>query len=274
MKYFFITDDHQVASFVDRHGVEFAFIDLEILGKQQRQGGHDTIISQHAREAIPTVRAALTNARLMVRINPLHSGTPNEVDYCIGAGAQLIMLPMFRSALELEQVARFIGGRVPMIPLVETAGAVRDIERIVQIEGIEQLHVGLNDLRLDLGLSFLFESVANGLVDRIAETCHDASMPFGVGGVARAQGGLIPGTMVLGEYLRVGAMATILSRDFHHRAKDLADLQAKVDFPDELAQLRRAEMELRQRSPSEIEADRCEFAQRVQQVVAAKKSAA
>ena len=274
MKYFFITDDPQVASFVDLHGVEYVFVDLESLGKQERQGGFDTIISQHSRDSIPPVRAALSESKLMVRINPLHSGTPNEVDFCIGAGAELIMLPMFRSATELIQVTRFVGGRVPMIPLVETAGAVRDLEKIVAIEGIEQLHIGLNDLRLDMGLAFLFESVANGLIDRIADTCHQASMPFGVGGVARAAGGLIPGKMVLGEYLRVGAVATILSRDFHHRAKDLEDLQAKVDFPSEIQQLRDAEADLVQRSQQEIESDRAEFTRRVQQVVASKKDAA
>lgn len=274
MKYFFITDDPQVASFVDQHGVEYVFVDLESLGKQERQGGFDTVISQHDRDSIPQVSQSLSGARLMVRINPLHPGTPNEVDFCIGAGAELIMLPMFRSATELEQVARFVGGRVPMIPLVETAGAVRELDKIVKIDGIEQIHIGLNDLRLDMGLSFLFESVANGLIDRVAEVCHDAEMPFGVGGVARAAGGLIPGRMVLGEYLRVGAIATILSRDFHHRAKDLADLQAKVDFPDELRQLRVAEEELATRSEQQIEEDRVEFCCRVQQVVAAKKEAA
>ena len=274
MKYFFITDDPQVASFVDHHGVEYVFVDLESLGKQERQGGFDTVISQHDRNSIPPVKQSLSDARLMVRINPLHSGTPNEVDYCINAGAELIMLPMFRSATELIQVTRFVGGRVPMIPLVETAGAVRDLEKIVEIDGIEQLHFGLNDLRLDMGLSFLFESVANGLIDRVADTCHEASMPFGVGGVARAAGGLIPGKMVLGEYLRVGALATILSRDFHHRAKDLDDLKAKVDFPSEIEQLRVAEAELHQRSPQEVESDRAEFARRVQQVVASKKDAA
>jgi len=274
VKYFFITDDPQVASFVDYHGVEFVFVDLESLGKQERQGGFDTVISQHDRNSIPPVKKALSESKLMVRINPLHSGTPNEVDYCISAGAELIMLPMFRSATELIQVARFVGGRVPMLPLVETAGAVRDLAKIVKIEGIEQIHIGLNDLRLDMGLSFLFESVANGLIDRIADTCHDASMPFGVGGVARAAGGLIPGKMVLGEYLRVGAIATILSRDFHHRAKDLDDLQAKVDFPSELRQLREAEDELVKRSQQEIESDRSEFTRRVQRVVAAKQEAA
>ncbi|MFP6678394.1 MAG: aldolase/citrate lyase family protein [Pirellulaceae bacterium] len=272
MKYFFITDDREVAAFIDQFGVSFAFIDLEVLGKQERQGGHDTVMSQHDRESIPLVRQALKTARTLVRINPLNAGTANEVDFCIDAGAELLMLPMFRSALELEQVIRFVGGRVPIIPLVETAGAVQDLQRIVRLEGIEQLHFGLNDLRLDLGLSFLFESVANGLIDKVAETCHQASMPFGVGGVARVVGGLIPGKMVLGEYLRVGAIATILSRDFHHRARNLVDLQAKVDFPDEMAQLQRAEDELLQRNQQEIEADRSEFVRRVRQVVASKKA--
>jgi hypothetical protein len=274
VKYFFITDDVQVAKFVDQHGVEFVFLDLESLGKQERQGGHDTVISNHDRRLIPAVRESLTNARLMVRINPLNPATPSEVDFCIEAGAEILMLPMFHSATELEQVARFVGGRVPMIPLVETGGAVRDMEKIVQVNGIEQIHIGLNDLRLDLGLSFLFESVANGIVDRIAEICHRASMPFGVGGIARAEGGLIPGRMVLGEYLRVGAEATILSRDFHHRAKDLADLKSKVDFPAELAMLRQAEAELRLESEHNVEGNRRSFARLVQRVVASKNEAA
>jgi len=279
MKYLFITDDPDVAQHVVQCGVQRIFFDLEILGKVDRQGGKDTVISRHRPENIGIVRRACDSAQFkgaefMVRVNPLHSASRTEVDFCIDQGAQFLMLPMFRSAKELEHFCKLVNGRANVIPLVETVGAAVDLENVLRVDGIEEIHVGLNDLHLDLGLSFLFELVANGTVDRIAETTHRMSKRLGIGGVGTVgSGNLIPGEMVLGEYLRLGASSTILSRAFHQRAVNLADLKSKVDVAAEIAKLNSAKKDLMQRDSAQVQADRLEFQRRVAQIVASKRAA-
>jgi len=268
MNYYFITDNPEIAGYVDSCGVERIFIDLEILGKAARQGGRDTLISRHRAENIAPVKRSLNAAKLLVRVNPLNEGTPREVDAAIAAGADDLMLPMFRSADEVHQFCRFVGGRAGVIPLAETATAIADVERLVHVEGVSEIHVGLNDLHLDLGLTFMFQTMADGTVDRVAECCRDANMPLGVGGISSVGQGLVPGEMVLAEHRRIGSTATILARTFHQKATSLADLQAKVDFPAELAKLRAAWEELAVRTDEQIETDHQEFCNAVSQVVA------
>ena len=73
-------------------------VDLERLGKAERQAGRNTFISAHTLEDVGRIKSQLQRARLMVRVNPLHAGTPGEVHDAIAQGADLLMLPMFTDA--------------------------------------------------------------------------------------------------------------------------------------------------------------------------------
>ena len=42
LKLMYITNDENVAKIADKHGVDRIFVDLEQIGKQERQGGMDT----------------------------------------------------------------------------------------------------------------------------------------------------------------------------------------------------------------------------------------
>jgi len=263
MKHLFITDNPEIAAYVESCGVERVMIDLEILGKAQRQGGRDTVISCHRAENIAPVRRALMQAELLVRVNPLHPGTLREVETCIDAGADYLMLPMFRSARQLDQFCRFVAGRVPVVPLVETAAAMHDIQRVVTVEGVAEVYIGLNDLHLDLGMSFLFEPLAAGLVDAMADACREVDLAFGVGGISTVGQGIVPAELVLAEHARLSSTRVILSRSFHQRAASLADLRAKIDLPRELEKVRRVTRQMNRRTPDEIAADTAEFRRRV-----------
>src|SRR5690606_12074190 len=72
MKYLFITDCPEIATYVDQCGVHCVFIDLELLGKVERQGGRDTVISHHKVENISRVKDAVQNAEVLVRLNSLN----------------------------------------------------------------------------------------------------------------------------------------------------------------------------------------------------------
>lgn len=80
-------------------------VDLERLGKAERQAGRNTFISAHTLEDVGRIKSELRRARLMVRVNPLYEGTPGEVDDAIAQGADLLMLPMFTDATTLREFA-------------------------------------------------------------------------------------------------------------------------------------------------------------------------
>lgn len=272
MRFFFITNSPPLARFVTGHGVERIFVDLELLGKVERQGHLDTVISRHDMADVAPVRAAVPDAELMVRLNPVHAGSADEIDAAIAAGADILMLPMFRSAAEVERFAGLIGSRCRLCVLVETRGAMEDIAGIAALEGVDEVHIGLNDLSLDLGLGFMFMPLALGLVDEMARELARAGKPFGIGGLARADEGLLPAGLLISEHVRLGSTAAILSRTFHRQLASPEDIAAEMDFGHELQLLRESEARFLRASAAELEANRIEVWRRINAIEAARRT--
>ena len=271
IKFMLITNDPDLAQYAESCGVRRVFVDLEQHGKYERQGHLDTFISGHSMADVAKVKARLSQSDLLVRLNPLYSGTMREVNEAILAGADLLMLPMFHEAAEVRYFAEMVDGRVGVIPLVETYDAVKSIDKIVLIPGVVEVYIGLNDLHLDMRLKFMFEPLANGLVDKLAETLKAARLPFGFGGIARVGEGAVPGELVLGEHLRLGSSSVILSRTFHRKNEGVSEAEAILDLKSELDKLFLAAEELKLRSPvQEMEDHRC-LQKIVEDYVAGKK---
>lgn len=266
VRFFFITNSPKLARFVVDNGVGRIFVDLELIGKVERQGHLNTVISRHSIDDVPIVRAAIPDAELMVRLNPLYDGSAEEVDAVIKAGADIIMLPMFRSASEVQEFSRIIAGRVRLCLLVETADAMNDIASIAAIDGVDELHIGLNDLSLDLDLGFMFTPFVLGMVDRMAEALRQTGKPFGIGGLARADEGLLPARLLIGEHVRVGSTATILSRTFHRQLESVEAIRADMDFTYEVKLLQEIEQHFRSASPAELDANRIEVWRRIDDI--------
>ena len=232
------------------------FVDLERNGKAARQHGHDTFISTHHIEDVGRIRAVLKQSKLMVRVNPYQTHDPQacqtEVDAVLAQGADLIMLPMFTHALELRAFAAIVAGRAPIVPLLETAGALDTLDAWLDTPGIDEVFVGLNDLHLSLGCRFMFEPLLMGHVDRVAAAAKARGLRFGFGGIARMDEGVLPGHDVLAEHVRLGSRAVILSRTFNR-----ADAHAEEkSFEQAVSSLRVAELELGLRSLELVEKDR------------------
>ncbi|HEY0825354.1 MAG TPA: aldolase/citrate lyase family protein [Ramlibacter sp.] len=255
-----ITNDPAFARRCDALGGFRLFVDLERLGKAERQAGRNTFISAHQLEDVGRVRAVLRRSPLMVRVNPLHEGTRAEVDAVLAQGADLLMLPMFTTAGELRAFSDLVAGRVPIVPLLETASALRNVQEWAATPGLREIFVGLNDLHLSLGCRFMFEPLADGSVERVGRIARRHGLPFGFGGIARLDEGLLPGRDVLAEHLRLGSGAVILSRTFHR--------DSEMDFEREIAALRQAERELAARTPAQVEADAVRIAQRIRSIAA------
>jgi len=256
MKYFFITACPEIARYVSCHGASRIFVDLEINGKDARQGHLNTVISRHTFEDVAKIRASIGDAEMLVRLNPLHEGSQEEIDRAISLGADWLMLPMFDHAEEVAQFSNMIGGRTRFIPLLETPDAAQEIKEIVKIKGVDEIFIGLNDLHLALGMRFMFEPLTNGMVEKIAAVIRDAGLPFGFGGIARAGEGALPAECILGEHVRLGSERVILSRTFHRQSHTLDQLQQTMDFPAEIAKLNRHWSDFKHATQEQLENNR------------------
>lgn len=267
MKFMLITNDVELARHASRVGVGRVFIDLEANGKYERQGHLDTFISQHSFSDIPIIRKSISGAALLVRLNPLHADSEQEVESAINFGADLLMLPMFKTSEELAEFSNLVGGRVGIIPLVETHSAMLDMGNIVKVPGLSEVFIGLNDLHLDMGLKFMFEPLANGMLEKAFEVVKDSGLPFGFGGVARVGEGLIPGELVLAEHVRLGSSSVILSRTFNRGEDRLPDSEDIDSLESELRKLNLALDRLKARDAEETEFDRVKLQTLVRQIV-------
>lgn len=272
MRFIFITNVPELAEYVSYRGVERVMVDLELLGKVERQGHLSTVISRHTFDDVARIRRVVPDGNLMVRINPLNLGSRDEVERAIDLGADILMLPMFQTAKEVEQFCALADGRVRICLLLETAGAAANVADIVGVQGVQEIHIGLNDLHLDLGRTFMFEPLADGLVDQLAGAITGAGLALGIGGLARSGEGLLPAEMLVAEHVRLGSTGAILSRTFHRNKLTVQDLEVEMDFAAEVAKLQNAYRAFGQSSPDELWAIHQEVASRVAGVVREKSA--
>ena len=252
----YVTNDPAVARIAERSGVDWIFVDLEIIGKQARQGHLDTVISGHTIEDVRAVRAAVTKSQLLVRTNPIHDGSAAEIDAVIEAGADIVMLPFFTRRQEVAAFVEMVAGRAKVCLLVETPQAAESLDRILCVEGIDYVHIGLNDLHLGYGRQFMFELLADGTVERLCRRLRKAEVTYGFGGIARLGMGELPAEAIVAEHYRLGSTMAILSRSFCNMNTE-SDLGRVADlFRLEVAKIRDYEASLEHREASFFENNR------------------
>lgn len=214
LKTILITNDQGIATDAQAAGVRRIMVDLEINGKKERQASRSTFISSHTRKDIPLIRQVVKSAELVVRINGWNAESVYELDYALGEGADLIMLPMITSMVQLESFLDHLGGRARPLPLLETAYSMAHVSTITAHPAIQEVFIGLNDLHLSLGLDFLFEPLALGIIDWMAGQVKAHDKSFGFGGIATVHSGELPAERILGEHVRLGSSGVILSSRF------------------------------------------------------------
>ena len=216
----YITNNPRVAEIAQEAGVNRVWVDMEYIGKELRQAGMNTVKSHHTVEDVAALRKVVTTSQLQVRVNPIHEATSEycsskeEIDNVIEAGAEIVMLPMFKTPKEVNQFVEYVDGRARVLLLCETREAAEQIDEIMSVSGIDEMYVGLNDLHISYGQKFMFQPLCDGKMDRLAAKIKAKGLPFGFGGIARVGFGMLPAEYIIGEHYRLGSTAAILSRGF------------------------------------------------------------
>ena len=258
----YITNKPAVAKIAEDVGVDWIFIDMEFIGKDSRQGGLDTVQNHHTVEDVKNIRKAVSRSKVLVRVNPIHEAladypsSKDEIDAVIDAGADIVMLPFFKTVEEVKQFISYVDGRAKALLLMETVEAANHVDEILDIPGIDMIHLGLNDMHLELGMKFMFELLANGTVEKLGNKIKAKGVPFGFGGIATLDGGALPGSMVLKEHVRLGSSMVIVSRSFCN-TDIVTDLnEVKLIFDKGISGLRALEKEASQAGAAYLEENR------------------
>lgn len=215
LEYFYITNSPEYAKACERAGVDRIFIDMEYIGKDERQGGLDTVKNHHTVEDVKNVRAAISKSKLLVRVNPIHDGSKEEIEAVIAAGADYIMLPMWKSVDEVKAFIRLVGKDAKTVLLLETDEARLCLDEVIELDGIDEIYIGLNDLHLSRHKKFMFELYTDGTVDEIVSKLKSKNIKFGIGGVGKVNcDNLLSAENILCEHYRLGSSMVILARAF------------------------------------------------------------
>jgi len=230
----YITNKPQIAEIAESAGVDRIFVDMEYIGKADRQGGMDTVQNHHTLEDVKTIAQTIKKAKLLVRIDPIHEkskdyiSSEEEIDRAIKNGADILMLPYFKTVREVETFLRFVNGRVKTMLLLETPEAVGVVDDILKLKGIDEIFVGLNDLSLGYGKKFMFELLRDGTVEELCYKFKKANIPYGFGGIAALGKGDLPAEKIIIEHYRMGSTSVILSRSFcnTNEVKDIETIKS------------------------------------------------
>ena len=262
----YITNRPEIAQIAEENGVDWIFVDMEFIGKDNRQGGLDTVQNHHTIEDVRRVKASVKKAKVLVRVNPIHKAMMNadgtiaymdsktEIESAIEAGADIVMLPFFHSVEEVKefvylvqqannQMEHYGNMRAQACLLLETPEAAILLDEILNVPGIDMIHIGLNDLHLAMGMKFMFQLLTDGIVEQLTKKIKAKGIPFGFGGIASLHGGALPGSYVLKEHYRLGSSMVIVGRSFCN-TNVVTDLEeVRQIFKNGIAEIRALEAE-------------------------------
>ncbi len=272
MKLMYITNRPEIALIAEKNGVDRIFVDLETLGKEDRQKNMDTVKSKHTVEDVACLAERLTKAELLVRVNPWNENSKSEIDRVIEAGADVVMLPMWKTKSEVVNFLNAVDGRVKTMLLLETREAVDCLDDVLELCGIDEIHIGLNDLHLSYQMCFMFELLADGTVERLCTKIAKKGIPYGFGGVGRIGEGLLLAEHIICEHYRLQSQGVILSRSFCNQEhySDFSDFEEL--FHVNIAKIRAWEKDVKQYSPEQFNSCRKLVILEVEKVIQSKRS--
>lgn len=249
MRLITITNDPNRARAYIQGGADVVMIDCEVAGKSQRQP-QGAWISDHSLNDIPPVVSAVGAERLLVRVDGPEHRSKDQILQLLDRGVQKFMLPYFSDRVDVDECLVEIGGNGALELLVETKASADNLDAILEQGGVDSVHVGLNDLSLQLGLSSMFQALYSEELKSISAVCKRRGVLFGIGGIARLGASLKPDPeLILYRHVELGSQAVILNRTF---CGGLSEVGLLHDFTQAVNGLRGAWHEARQLSEEAI----------------------
>ena len=274
----YITNNPITAKIAQDAGVDRIWIDMEYIGKDERQGGMDTVKNHHTIDDIKKIRPVITKSKLMVRVNPLHDATSeyssskDEIDDAIDAGADILMLPMFKTADDVKKFINFVDGRAKIQLLLETKEAVDNINEILEVPGIDEIHIGLNDLHLAYHKTFMFELLCDNTVSILCKKIANKGIKYGFGGIARIGLGMLPAEYIITEHYHLGSTAAILSRGFCDANIVSNPLEIEQIFIEGVKKIRDKEIEVAKYTKEQYEQNLQIIKEKISKIIQEKKA--
>jgi len=267
LRLLYITNDPAVGQIAQSAGVDWIFVDMEYRGKAERQAYRDTVISAHSLADVRAMRAVISHSKLMVRVNPWGDWSPKEIDGVIREGVDIIMLPFFKTASEVRAFLKAVAGQARTCLLLETMAGIAALDEILALPGIDYVHIGLNDIHIQRGTTFMFEFLSRGGIDHLATKLRNAGIVFGFGGIARIGDLVPPAERILAEHFRLGSSGVILSRSFCQPLQAVGAATFESMFKREVAKVREQEQLLAEADAKFFERNRLKVIDEVNQMV-------
>lgn len=217
--YIAITNHPAQAQTFSNCGIQQIMIDTEIIGKVERQGHKDTIISNHSLSDITVLKELNLDSEIICRINPYNDSSFKEIDTAIDNGADIIMIPMITVMDNYKSMVDRIGDRVKVLPLIETPYSFFKLSEILKYSTLTQIHFGLNDLCISLGMKNLFEVLLSDTFQNITKKTKVELK--GIGGIGDPQiRQKVSPIALLNGYMKCDSNSVILSRNFFMNSSD------------------------------------------------------
>jgi 2-keto-3-deoxy-L-rhamnonate aldolase RhmA len=197
-------------------GITSFLVDLELLGKDQRQLGFDTEIRPGTLRDLQRI-AALPGTTAWCRINRFGAHTPEEVERALDAGADILILPMAESLAEIDAYLRLLDRRCRAGIMIETQACAALAGELGQLP-LDYAFFGLNDFAISRGGGLIFNALADGSVEAVSKALP--GIHFGVGGLTDInRGSPIRSARLLEEMERLGCRFTFLRRSFRRDSR-------------------------------------------------------
>lgn len=214
---FYITNNIIEAQIVDKLDIDWIFIDIEKIGKKERQVGRNTVLSDHSIDDVQKIRGVINNSKILVRCNPIGTHSKKEIEEINNtSGIDMVMLPFFKTVKEVQIFIDLLDtSKVEPALLIETTSAIYNLNDILNIYPFKYVHIGLNDIHIERKTSFMFEPFIDGLLSKIVNKLNDNNVKFGIGGIGKIGSNLLPTPeCVIIEHTRLNSSGVILSRTF------------------------------------------------------------
>lgn len=219
------THDPELARAAEDSGIDRIVVDFEFRGKKERQSEYHLEVNKATFKDLSKIRQAVT-IPVVARINPISDSSRNEIETIINEGADILMLPMFRTRKEIEIFIGCTNKRAKTNLLFETKDSVALAPEMEDLP-FDEYYIGLNDMAIEHDLLFAYDVLKLGVIAHIRSAL--SRQPFGFGGITIiGKGTPLATTAILQQMAYYGCSLAILRRAFK---RDIAgkSMRAEVE---------------------------------------------